>query len=60
VVGLKKTRDAVHAAAGRVTASTEMIAKAIGAVAGIAAVALCVALLAVVLAVRGRRPAIAA
>ena len=57
VVGLKRAREVVEDSASKVTASAETIAKSIGVVAGIAVVALMVALVAVV--VSTRRPQVA-
>jgi len=59
VVGLAKTRDTVQAAAGKVMAAAADTQKAVTGIAVLAAVALCIALLAVVLAVRARKPAAA-
>ena len=56
MVGLKKTRDTVQAAAGKVMTAAADTRQAVIGIGALAAVALCVALLALMLAVRGRKP----
>ena len=53
----KRLDAAVSTATARITASSEQIARAIGVVAVVAVAALLLGLAALVLAVRGRRPA---
>lgn len=60
-VGILKTaRERVDAAAATVTATSEQIGRAIGVAIGLAVVALLCAAAAIVVSIRGRRPAAAA
>lgn len=57
MVGLRKARETIDSAASKVTASAELTARAIGAIAGIALVALLVGLAALMVGMRARRMA---
>ncbi|MGH3226716.1 MAG: hypothetical protein ACRDPY_49910 [Streptosporangiaceae bacterium] len=54
-LGLARARETVETAAAKVTASAELTARAIGAVAGLAIIALAIALLALVAGARANR-----
>lgn len=57
---MKAARDKADAAINAVTATSEQIAQSIGAAIGISVVALLLAAAAIILSIRGRRPAAAA